>query len=267
MIPLVINACTGRMGKELLKAAISEPGVDIAAALARTEHPLLGTDIGYLIGANPQGVFIGSDLSESLNKRRVLIDFSLPEHSMRCLQQAVLSNTPVVIGTTGFSDQQRQLIQEAARTIPVVFAANYSLGVNSLLGLVKQASKLLSSKADIEIFEAHHRYKKDAPSGTALALGEAVAEPQGKQLSDIACWTRHGVTEQREKGEVGFSVMRGGSIVGTHDVVFALDGEILTLRHEALSRECFAQGAIAAALWLHDKPAGLYDMEDVLFAQ
>lgn len=263
MTPIVINACTGRMGQELLKVAINDNQVEIVGAMAREQHKKLGTDIGYLVGMEPQGVFVGDDLSVTLNERKVLIDFSLPEHSIETLAHAVSANSPVVIGTTGFSDEQKGKISEAAKSIPIVFAANYSLGVNSLLGLVKQATKLLGDKSDIEIFEAHHKYKKDSPSGTALALGEAVAESKGQNLDDVAEWARHGIGE-REPGAIGFSVMRAGEIVGTHEVVFALKGELVTLRHEAQTRQCFAQGAIEAAKWLLGKPAGLYDMQDVL---
>ena len=259
--PLIINACTGRMGKELLKAAISDPGTDVAAAIARETHPLLGTDIGYLIGANPQGVFVGSDLTSSLNGRRVLIDFSLPDHSIASLRNALVNLTPMVIGTTGFNEAQQIEIEQAAQYIPIVYAANYSVGVNSLISLVKQATKLLGQESDIEIFEAHHKYKKDAPSGTALALGHAAAEVLAKPLSDIAVENRQG---ERRQGDIGFSVMRAGDIVGTHEVVFALNGEMVTLRHEAQSRQCFAQGAIEAAKWLSVKKAGLYNMQDVL---
>ncbi|NVK22520.1 MAG: 4-hydroxy-tetrahydrodipicolinate reductase [Kangiellaceae bacterium] len=265
MTPLIINACTGRMGKELLKAAISDPGTDVTAAIARETHPLLGTDIGYLIGANPQGVFVGSDVMASLNgqytNRRVLVDFSLPDHSMETLQKALVNLTPIVIGTTGFNETQQIEIEKAAQYIPIVYAANYSVGVNSLICLVKQATKLLGQESDIEIFEAHHKYKKDAPSGTALALAHAAAETMGKPLSEIAVENRQG---ERKSGDIGFSVMRAGDIVGTHEVVFALNGEMVTLRHEAQSRQCFAQGAINAAKWLCDKKAGLYNMQDVL---
>lgn len=263
MTPIVINACTGRMGQELLKAAIDNSQIEIVGAMAREHHKKLGTDIGYLVGKEPQGVFVGDDLSATLNEQKVLIDFSLPDHSIETLSHAVSANSPVVIGTTGFNEQQKAAINEAANSIPIVFAANYSVGVNSLLGLVKQATRLLGDKADIEIFEAHHKYKKDSPSGTALALGEAVADTKGQDLNDVAEWARHGIGE-RETGAIGFSVMRAGDIVGTHEVVFALNGELVTLRHEAQTRQCFAQGAIEAAKWLLSKPAGLYDMQNVL---
>ena len=260
---IVINAATGRMGKELLQAAVADKDVTLAGAIARSGHPMVANDVAYLIGSEPQGVVITDDLSSQLNAETVLIDFSLPDYSIDSLERAVEASTPVVIGTTGYSEEQLKYIEQAAQSIPIVFAANYSVGVNSLIGLVKQAAELLGDKADIEVFEAHHKHKKDAPSGTALALGEAVAEVKGQNLNNIAEWARHG-DSPRQEGAIGFSVMRAGDIVGTHDVVFALNGEMVTLRHEAQSRQCFASGAVVAAKWLGGKPAGLYNMQDVL---
>ena len=260
---IIINAATGRMGKELLVATTNDKDAELVGAIARADHPMVGNDIAYLIGAEPQGVPVSSDLAQALSADKVLIDFSLPDYSIESLQHCVTAKTPMVIGTTGYSQQQLQQIEDAAKEIPIVLAANYSVGVNSLIGLVKQATALLGDKADIEIFEAHHKHKKDAPSGTALALGEAVAKERGKNLKDIAEWTRQGESPRKE-GNIGFSVMRAGDIVGTHDVVFALNGEMVTLRHEAQSRQCFASGAVVAAKWLENKPAGLYSMQDVL---
>lgn len=263
---IIINAATGRMGKELLQAAVGDPEAKLVAAVARSGHPMVGTDVAFLIGSEPQEILVGDNLEQALSggtEQTVMIDFSLPDYSIRSLQQAVDTKTPVVIGTTGYSDEQLKQIDGAAKSIPIVLAANYSIGVNSLIGLVKQATKLLGDKADIEIFEAHHKHKKDAPSGTALALGEAVAEEKGHKLNDIAEWARHGDVPRKD-GAVGFSVLRAGDIVGTHDVVFALNGEMVTLRHEAQSRQCFASGAVTAAKWLKDKSAGLYNMQDVL---
>lgn len=260
---IIINAATGRMGKELLQATAADKEVTLVGAIARAGHPMVGNDVAYLIGSEPLGVLITAEFSRELSKDAVLIDFSLPDYSIESLDRAVQAGTPVVIGTTGYSDEQLKQIEEAAKSIPIVFAANYSVGVNSLLGLVKQATKLLGDNSDIEIFEAHHKHKKDAPSGTALALGEAVAEEKGQRLKDIAEWARHG-DSPRQEGAIGFSVMRAGDIVGTHDVVFALNGEMVTLRHEAQSRQCFASGAVIAAKWLVGKSAGLYNMQDVL---
>lgn len=261
--PIIVNACTGRMGKELVQAVLADDGAELTSAIARSGHPMVGTDVAFLVGSEPQGVFIGEELAAAVSANKVVIDFSLPDYSIESLNKAVQSQAAMVIGTTGYSDQQLEQIHEAAKHIPVILAANYSIGVNSLIGLVKQATQLLGDKADIEIFEAHHKHKKDAPSGTALALGEAVAEQKNQKLNDIAEWARHGESPRKE-GNIGFSVMRAGDIVGTHDVVFALNGEMVTLRHEAQSRQCFASGAVVAAKWLQGKPAGLYGMQDVL---
>ncbi|AOE48956.1 4-hydroxy-tetrahydrodipicolinate reductase [Kangiella sediminilitoris] len=260
---VIINAATGRMGKELLKAAIDDRGAELISAIARAGHPLVGTDIAILTGSEPIGVVVDDDLHKALSKKGVVIDFSLPDYSIECLNQAVPAKSPMVIGTTGYSQEQLDQIEKASKYIPIVLAANYSVGVNSLIGLVKQATRLLGDKADVEIFEAHHKHKKDAPSGTALALGEAVAKERGVNLSDVAEWTRYGEAP-RQKGDIGFSVMRAGDIVGTHDVVFALNGEMVTIRHEAQSRQCFASGAVTAAHWVKSQKPGLYDMQDVL---
>ena len=266
-VELIINAATGRMGKALLQATMNDAEVKLNAAIARAGHPMVGSDVAFLIGTEPLNIDVSDNLekvlsSNSLNQK-VLIDFSLPDYSILSLQQAVSARVPMVIGTTGYSPEQLETIKQAAQSIPIVLAANYSVGVNSLIGLVKQATQLLGEMADIEIFEAHHKHKKDAPSGTALALGDAVAEEKGQKLEDIAEWTRHGEAPRKE-GSIGFSVVRAGDIVGTHEVVFALNGEMVTLRHEAQSRQCFASGAVIAAKWLSKQGAGLYNMQDVL---
>ncbi len=258
---IVINAATGRMGKELLTTVVSDAATVISAAMARENHPLIGTDIGYIIGANPQGKLLGANYNEAFQEGEVLVDFSLPEHSMGILQLAQQAKIPMVIGTTGFTNEQLELIEQASKNIPIMLSANYSLGVNALINLVQQATKLLGEQADIEIFEAHHKHKIDAPSGTALTIGDAIATSQGKSLGDIAQFERSG---ERKAGEIGFSVMRAGEIVGTHDVTFALNGELLSIKHEAQSRQCFAQGAIEAAKWLAKQSEGLYSMQDML---
>lgn len=270
-ISLIINAVTGRMGKELVQATVSDSDVVISAALARANHPLLETDIGYLIGANPQNKVISTDLGAALGSKtdskqtQVLIDFSLPEHSIASLSAAVQAKTPMVIGTTGFNSKQLEVIRLASTQIPVMLAANYSLGVNTLILLARKATELLGDKADIEIFEAHHKHKVDAPSGTAIAIGEALAQEKGQPLSDIAAYDRAG---ERKDGDIGFSVSRAGEIIGDHDVTFAMNGELLSLKHHAQNRQCFAQGAIEAAKWLvsvaESGRTGLYNLQDML---
>ncbi|WP_251358412.1 4-hydroxy-tetrahydrodipicolinate reductase [Kangiella sp. TOML190] len=268
-IALIINAATGRMGKELVASAVSDADVKVSGALARPNHPLQGTDIGYLIGANPQGTHITDDLSAALDSdlagQQLLIDFSLPDYSLACLRMALKSKTPMVIGTTGFSSEQQLEIEAAAQQIPIMQASNYSLGVNTLIQLAVEATRILGKQADIEIFEAHHKHKIDAPSGTALSIGEAIASSQGKKLDEIKTLQRAG---ERTEGEIGFSVMRAGEIVGTHEVTFALDGELMSIKHQAQSRQCFAQGAIQAAKWLFQQDLqgekGLFSLQDML---
>lgn len=265
---IIINAATGRMGTELIKSVVSDADTVVAAALARESHPLIGTDIGYMIGANPQGKTLSCDYQDAFAAGDVLIDFSLPEHSMATLQKAVDADVPMVIGTTGFDESQLAEIEEAAKSIPIMLAANYSLGVNLLIQLAQQATKALSGKADIEIFEAHHKHKIDAPSGTALTIGEAIADAQDKNLNEIMSLDRSG---KRNDGELGFSVMRAGEIVGTHEVTFALNGEVISLKHEAQNRQCFAQGAIEAAKWLKQQQEngknGLFSISDMINSQ
>ncbi len=258
---IIVNAATGRMGKELLTSVVSDAESVIAGAMARENHPLLGTDVGYLIGANPQNKSLSCNYKEAFTDGEIMIDFSLPEHSIETLKKAVVAGKPVVIGTTGFNDEQLELIKQASQSIPIMLSANYSLGVNSLIQLAKQATQLIGDDSDIEIFEAHHKHKIDAPSGTALAIGEAIADTKGKPLSDIAAHDRSG---KRQSGDIGFAVMRAGEIIGTHEVTFALNGELVTLKHEAQSRKCFADGAIAAAKWLVTQTSGLYSMQDLL---
>lgn len=268
LIPIIINAATGRMGKSLISTVIGDAEATLVAAMARSNHPLLGSDVGYLVGANPQNLALQDNFDQALVKTAVIIDFSLPDFSMEILEQAMATKTPMVIGTTGFSDAQYGQIQQASRSIPIVLSANYSIGVNSLIRIVKMASNLLGDAADIEIFEAHHKHKVDSPSGTALAIGEAIAAEKGKPLSKLAVYDRSG---QRKAGDIGFSVMRAGEIVGTHEVLFALDGEVLTIKHEAQSRQCFAEGAITAAKWLFGRhqagETGLFSMADLLNAR
>ncbi len=261
---VVVNASTGRMGRELLEALLQNPDFELAGALARENHEAQGQDAARLVGLRDTGIEVSSDLEPLLRPDRVLVDFSLPAYSLHCLEKAVAAGCPVVIGTTGFSAADRERIRDAARKIPVILAPNMSVGVATLLSLVEKAAASLGKDTDIEIVEAHHRYKQDAPSGTALQIGEVVAQARGKSLEDIAVYERHGRTGPRQTGSLGFSVVRAGDIVGNHDVIFGLKGESVTVRHEAVSRQCFAEGALRAAAWLQGRPPGLYSMQDVL---
>ena len=238
------------MGRAMVAAAERDPAVLVAA---RFDRPVADGD-GLVSQADALGL---SD---------VIVDFTLPAASVEHAKAAAARGGPaLVIGPTGFDESQIAAVAAAAAKVAIVRAGNFSLGLNMLLGFVEQAARALGPQAyDIEVFEAHHRRKVDAPSGAALMLGEAAARGRGVSLSNAARRTRDGITGERPEGEIGFSVMRGGGIVGEHSVTFAAEDEILTLSHSARDRGLFARGAIAAALWVAGKPAGLYDMQDVL---
>ena len=222
-----------------------------------------GFDVGELAGIAKQGLLTSADTAQ-IKEVDVMIDFTLPEALETNIAHCVTLKTPLVIGTTGLNEQQKQLIADAAKTIPVVFAANMSIGVNLLFNLVRQAARVMGETADIEIWEAHHRFKKDAPSGTAVAIGEAIADELGRDLNDCAIYGREGDTGERDPDTIGFATIRAGDIVGEHTAMFAELGERIELTHRASSRLTFAKGAVRAANWLVGQPVGLYDMQDVL---
>ncbi|WP_296596858.1 4-hydroxy-tetrahydrodipicolinate reductase [Phenylobacterium sp.] len=248
-IRIAIAGALGRMGQAVDKAVAADPTLALAA---RFDRP----------GADGPGM-VSAD--EALAAADVVIDFTTPAASVDLARKAADHDVALVIGATGASEEQRAAIAEAAKRTPIVFAGNYSLGVNMLMGLVAQAARALPADAyDIEVFEAHHRHKVDAPSGTALMLGDAAAKGRGVKLKDVARHARDGITGERPIGEIGFSVLRGGGIVGEHSVTFAAEDEILTLSHSGRDRGLFARGAVAAAKWVAGRPPGLYDMQDVL---
>lgn len=248
-IRIAIAGALGRMGQAVEKVVRADPAL---ALVARFDRP----------GAEGDGLV---SAAEALDAAQVVIDFTTPAASVALTAQAAGKPVAVVIGATGASDAERAAIAQAAARNPIVFAGNYSLGVNLLMGLVAQAARALPADLfDIEVFEAHHRHKVDAPSGTAFMLGEAAARGRGVRLSQVERRARDGITGARPSGEIGFSVVRGGGIVGEHSVIFAGEEEILTLSHSGRDRGLFARGAVAAARWVADKPPGLYDMQDVL---
>lgn len=263
MLKVVIAGSTGRMGHALLQGVVEAPSLQLHAALDRNASPSLGRDAGELVGS-PCGVKVTDDLAAALSGADVLVDFTRPEASMEYLAACRKNGTKLVIGTTGFNAEQKLAIQDAARDIAIVFAPNMSVGVNLLINLVQSAAKVLSEGYDIEIIEAHHRHKVDAPSGTALRLGEAAAAALGRDLAACAVYGREGVTGERDASTIGFATVRGGDVVGDHTVLFAGIGERVELTHKASSRATFALGALRAAKWLADKRVGLYDMQDVL---
>ncbi|ARP87627.1 4-hydroxy-tetrahydrodipicolinate reductase [Bordetella genomosp. 9] len=259
---IAIAGAGGRMGRMLIEATLNHPGMTLAVALNRAGSDHIGQDAGAFLGRDT-GVLITDDL-DALANADCLIDFTRPEGTLRHLDACVKHKVRMVIGTTGFDDAGRAAIARAAEQVAVVFAPNMSVGVNATLKLLDVAARILNSGYDVEVFEAHHRNKVDAPSGTALKMGETVAEAWGVKLPDVATWTRHGDTGVREPGTIGFSVVRGGDIVGDHTVFFCGTGERIEITHRSSSRATYAQGSLRAAAFLQDKANGLFDMQDVL---
>mgnify|MGYP001765072634 CR=1 FL=1 len=258
----VIAGVSGRMGRALLEAVAQDAGCALYGALDRVGGQAVGQDAS-LFGATP-GVSVSDQAAATLHGAQVLVDFTRPEATLVYLDVCCKAGVNIVIGTTGFDVSGKAAIEAAAREIGVVFAPNFSVGVNLLMKLAETASRVLNEGYDIEIIEAHHRYKVDAPSGTALGIGQAVAGALGRDLKSCAVYGREGVTGERDPGTIGFATVRGGDIVGDHTLMFAGIGERVELTHKASSRATFAQGALRAAKWLQDQPPGLYDMRDVL---
>ena len=259
---IAIAGASGRMGRMLVQAVVESQDLSLAAALDRPGTDAIGQDAGAFLGVDT-GVTITDDL-DALAAADCLIDFTRPEGTLAHLQACVQHGVKCVIGTTGFDTAGKQAIRAAAQKTAIVFAPNMSVGVNATLKLLDMAARLLNSGYDVEVFEAHHRNKVDAPSGTALAMGEAVAHAWGKELDDIADWARHGNTGAREDGRIGFSVLRGGDIVGDHTVYFCGTGERIEISHRSSSRATYAQGSLRAARYLARREFGLFDMQDVL---
>lgn len=263
-LAVAILGASGRMGRALVASTLNTPSLRLAAAVERPDAPLLGTDAGVMIGAPEAGVPVTDSLPAALRQSAVLIDFTGPAASIAALGACVGSGRPIVIGTTGFTPEQKIEIGRAAQRIPVCIAANYSVGVNVALKLVELAARTLGDDYDVEIVEAHHRHKVDAPSGTALAFGEAAAAGLDRDLRANAVYGREGQTGARKKETIGFATVRGGDVVGDHTVLFLGDGERVEISHRASSRSNFAAGALRAAEWLARQPPGLYSMRDVL---
>lgn len=264
MSNIAIFGANGRMGRVLIDAIEQSSDDTLTAAAVRGTSSLVGLDAGELAGIGKKGLLLCADLSAHIDQIEVLIDFTLPVALTDNLVFCVKHNKPIIIGTTGLNAEQKSALDSAAKHIPIVFAANYSVGVNLMLNLVRKAAAVMADTADIEILEAHHRFKKDAPSGTAVAIGEAIADEIGRDLSECAVYGREGETGERDHQTIGFATVRAGDVVGEHTALFADIGERLEITHKASSRLTFAKGAVKAASWIIDKPAGLYDMEDVL---
>ncbi|MEO8767919.1 MAG: 4-hydroxy-tetrahydrodipicolinate reductase [Nitrosospira sp.] len=260
---IAIAGSSGRMGRALLEAVARAPDMRLSAALDRAGSPYLMKDAGELIGT-PCGINIADDIGAALSGSDVLIDFTRPEGTLAYLAVCRAKNIKMIIGTTGFSAEQKEELKVASKNISIVFAPNMSVGVNVTFKLLEIAAKVLNEGYDIEIIEAHHRHKVDAPSGTALRMGEVVAKVLGRNLSEVAVYGREGHTGERAPATIGFATVRGGDIVGDHTVMFAGIGERIEISHKASSRATFAEGALRAARFLMDKQSGLFDMQDVL---
>jgi 4-hydroxy-tetrahydrodipicolinate reductase len=264
MTRIAITGAAGRMGRSLIEACQQAAGLELTVALEHPDSSLLGSDAGDMAGLGKLGVLLGADLAAVTDDFDVLIDFTRPEPTLANLEICQQAGRRMVIGTTGFSDAQQAQIKAAAQDIGVVFAPNMSVGVNVCLKLLDMAARALGDEVDVEIIEAHHRHKVDAPSGTALRMGEVVAAALGRDLKTCAVYGREGHTGERERQTIGFETIRAGDIVGDHTVLFAGTGERIEITHKASSRMTFANGAIRAAGWLMDQDAGLFDMQDVL---
>lgn len=263
MTKIAITGAAGRMGKALLEATHQTEGMTVSVAIERPGSSIIGVDAGELAGIGKLDIAVVDDLANAA-EFDVLIDFTRPEVTMANLEVCRQRGSAIVIGTTGMSDAQKAAIAEAGKEIGVVFAPNMSVGVNLCLKLLETAAKVLGDEVDIEIIEAHHRHKVDAPSGTALRMGEVVAEALGRDLKECAVYGREGVTGERDRKTIGFETIRAGDIVGEHTVLFAGAGERVEITHKASSRMTFATGAVRAAQWLQGRDSGLYDMQDVL---
>ncbi|MBU9691771.1 4-hydroxy-tetrahydrodipicolinate reductase [Burkholderia multivorans] len=260
---IAIAGASGRMGRMLIEAVLNDADAQLVGALDRAGSPSLGQDAGAFLGKDT-GVKLTDDFDAVFAQADYLIDFTRPEGTLAHVEAALRHDVKLVIGTTGFTAEQKAVLHAAAEKVAIVFAANMSVGVNVTLKLLEFAAKHFSHGYDIEIIEAHHRHKVDAPSGTALMMGEAVAGALGRSLDDCAVYGRHGVTGERDPSTIGFAAVRGGDIVGDHTVLFAGIGERIEITHKSSSRVSYAQGALRAVRFLSAHDAGLFDMQDVL---
>ncbi|MDP6477456.1 MAG: 4-hydroxy-tetrahydrodipicolinate reductase [Nitrospinaceae bacterium] len=263
MIKIVVIGAAGRMGKTILSCIEDTKGVSIAGGSEYAGHPAIGNDVGETAGIGTKGIAIVENIEDAMADCDAVIDFTTPESSINTLSVAVKYEKSLVIGTTGFSVEQKKSISHAAESIRCVFAPNMSIGVNVLFKVAGDVAKIMGDAYDVEIVEAHHKFKKDAPSGTAVRLSEIIADSLGRNLDEVGVYGRKGMAERTQK-EIGIHTVRAGDIVGEHRVLFGGMGENLELFHRAQSRETFARGSIHAAQWLVNQSPGLYDMQDVL---
>ena len=264
MTRIAITGAAGRMGRALIDAIQQSDKARLTVALERPGSSVIGTDVGELAGLGPLGVKTVDDIRAMVDEFDVLIDFTRPDVTEANLEVCQDANKKIVIGTTGFSDQQKAFIKTVSETTGIVFAPNMSVGVNLCFKLLDIAARIMGEYTDIEVIEAHHRHKVDAPSGTALRMGEVVANALGRDLKDCAVYGREGITGERDRKTIGFETIRAGDIVGEHTVMFADIGERVEITHKASSRMTFANGAVRAADWIMQHNKGLFDMQDVL---
>lgn len=262
-IKVVVTGCSGRMGQTVLQCLLEKPDMKLTAALEHSGHSWVGRSLQDVSNL-PYDVVVTSDVEAAFQDADVAIDFTRPEVTLEFAQAAAVYKTALVIGTTGFTDNQFETLKTYAEQTPILQAGNMSFGINMLTILTQQVSQALGEDFDVEIIEAHHNKKVDAPSGTALMLGEAAARGRGVSLKDVSDHARHGITGERKSGDIGFSVVRGGDIVGEHDVMFIGAGERVILRHVATDRKIFGRGAVKAARWIAGKESGFFSISDCL---
>lgn len=262
MVKIAVAGADGKMGKMIIEAIFNSQKCELAAALCIPDSPSKGKDAGDFLGQT-SGVFITDDL-DAISGADCLIDFTRVEGTLKHIEACKKHGCNIVIGTTGFNEQQIDTLQKAGKDIAVMLSPNMSVGVNAVYALLQKAAQLFDESYDIEVIEAHHRNKVDAPSGTAIKLAEVIAAEKDKPLADIAEWTRYGHTGARKTGTIGFSVIRGGDIVGDHTVAFCGPGECIEITHRALNRTIFAQGSLKAALFLANQKSGFFSMQDVI---
>lgn len=263
-VRIAVTGAAGRMGKTLIEAVAAAEGARLTAAIERPESSLIGADAGELAGIGKNGVSIVGGVENVINDFDVLIDFTAPAATVRNAQVCGEAGKAMVVGTTGFSNEQKKAFEQYIAPVPVCKASNFSTGVNLCFKLLDTAARVLGDDVDIEIVEAHHRHKVDAPSGTALSMGEVVASALGRDLKKVAVYGREGQTGARQRETIGFATVRGGDVVGDHTVSFMADGERVEITHKASSRMSFARGAVRAAVWVVNQSPGLFDMQDVL---
>jgi 4-hydroxy-tetrahydrodipicolinate reductase len=264
MIRIAIAGAAGRMGRALIEATTKNPEAQLVAALVRPQSSLLNVDAGELSGLGKLGIGVTANLVAVINQCDVLIDFSSPAATLAHVKMCAAHKKPLVVGTTGFSAAEKAELLAYQTQIPLLLSANFSTGVNLCFKLLDMAARVLGDDYDVEVYEAHHRHKVDSPSGTAMRMGEVLANALNRHLKDVALYGREGQIGARERDTIGFATVRGGDVVGDHTVMFMADGERVEITHKASNRLAFSQGAVRAAVWLQQQKPGLFDMQDVL---